>query len=111
MKDSSSSTRHIGYMKQAARILGLLGDHDEISQCGYELVELSDRTVTKFLSIRFELSKVGRLWMRWSNVQRIEELQSDTAEKFLAAKGFSESMVKRRGRTLKKWLQAFQGAS
>jgi len=108
MPNTSSSRRHILYMRQAAKVLGLLTDDASLTPAGRTLAQLPESRVLDFLSVRFEVSVVGRLWRRWARVRDLYHLDPETAEDFLLDRGLSESMAERRGRTLRKWLLAFK---
>lgn len=108
MDDTSSSVRHIGYMRQAARILRLLAEDGTVTEAGSKLARLPESRAFDLLSIQFELSTVGRLWKAWAGVEDLHQLDQNTAEKFLLAKGLSDEMAKRRGRTLRKWVDLFK---
>jgi len=108
MEDDKSSRRHIGYMRQAARILGLVADDGMVTEAGRMLATLPESRVLDFLSLQFEMSTVGRVWKAWAGVEDLLGLDENSAIEFLLAKGLSDSMAKRRGRTLRKWLLQFK---
>ena len=107
MPETKSSHRHIDYMKQAARILGLLNHGGAITQSGSEACRLDGEKLTRYLTFRFEQSKVFRVWSKWSGASNVSDLDGDTAISFLLSRNLSHSMAERRGRTLKKWVAAF----
>ena len=72
------------------------------------LTTLSESRVLDFLSLQFEMSTVGRVWKAWAGVEDLLGLDENSAIEFLLAKGLSDSMAKRRGRTLRKWLLQFK---
>ena len=111
MNDTASSHRHIGYMKQAARILGLLSHTGSVTQSGSEASKLKGDNLIRYLSFRFEQSKIFRHWSKLAGVSSVTELDGDKAVDFLRSLKLSESMAKRRGRTLKRWVTAFLSVS
>ena len=108
MPGTSSSDRHIDYMKHGAKVLGLLGQDGTITDAGQRLAQLPESRILDFLSVQFELSMVARRWEEWASARDLHELDSGAAEEFLLRSNFSMSMAKRRGRTLKKWVVVFQ---
>ncbi len=110
MRDSASSLRHIDYMRHAAKVLGLVAEDGIATEAGRTLAQLPESRVLDFLSVRFELSVVARLWKKWSKAADLHQLDENLAVEFLLDSGFSVSMAERRGRTLRKWLLAFKSA-
>ena len=108
MDDTASSLRHVDYMRHGAKVLALLAQDGSITQQGAQLARLPDSRVLDFLSVQFELSAVGGLWKRWANATDLYQLEPTTAETFLLEHGLSASMAKRRGRTLRRWLEKFK---
>jgi hypothetical protein len=108
MPDTQSSLRHIEYMRQAARILGLLADDGSVTAVGQMLARLPESRVLDLLSVQFELSTVGRLWKKWSEVADLHHLNENSAVQFLLESGLTPSMAERRGRTLRTWLLRFK---
>ena len=118
-KERGNSKRHIDYMKHGAKVLGLLSDSGVLTPAGETLVMLTHEKAMKFLSLQFQATIVGRAWINWSNVREIEELDPDSAVEFLReravcgtgknqGKPLTDSMLERRGRTLRKWVEEFK---
>ena len=108
MADTSSSKRHIDYMKHGAKVLGLVGQDGTITDAGQRLAQLPESRILDFLSVQFELSMVARRWKEWASARDLHKLDPGAAEQFLLGSRLSMSMAKRRGRTLKTWVVAFQ---
>jgi hypothetical protein len=111
MANTSSSLRHLDYMRHGAKVLGLLTEDGTLTSAGSTLAQLPDSRVLDFLSVQFELSTVGKLWKKWSRATDLHGLDPDSAPRFLRQHGLSDSMAERRGRTLRKWLQKFKSQS
>jgi hypothetical protein len=109
MRDGKNSVRHIGYMKHAAKVLGLIGGRETLLPAGRTLVSLPESRQLSFLSHQFEISSVAMAWREWAAVQDLESLDDGTAKAFLLSRGLTDSMAERRGRTLRTWLKAFKG--
>jgi len=101
-----NSKRQIDYYKQAARILGLFNPKNEPTDRGRALAGLGDDEQRRRLYVIFEDSDVGRAWRRWSGVDRLTQVEPDTASEFLTAcaTGFSGTTPGRRATTLRRWL-------
>lgn len=98
------SQRHIDYAKQAARLLHLLSDEGALLPAGATLITLSNARRFDYLAIQFEVSIFGRAWLEWAGVTRVADLDPKTAHDFLRQRSnLSESMIQRRGRTLRRW--------
>jgi hypothetical protein len=109
MRDGENSVRHIGYMRQAAKVLGLIGDRETLLPAGRTLVSLPESRQLSFLSHQFEISSVAMAWKAWAGVQDLESLDEGTAKAFLLSRRLTDSMAERRGRTLRTWLKVFKG--
>jgi hypothetical protein len=108
MPDTASSERHIDYMRQAAKILGLIADDGSLTEAGWRLAQLPETRILDFISVQFEGSSVVQLWRKWSGVEDLFGLDENSAVEFLLQSGLSSSMAERRGRTLRKWLEEFK---
>jgi len=97
------SLRHVNYVKQAARLLGVISENT-VLPVGRQLLHLPiDRQIVA-LGVQFEHSECGRAWLAWSKVSSAQELDPQTAEAFLSERTeLPPSMVVRRGRTLRRW--------
>ncbi len=112
MPDTPSSVRHIGYMKHAAKILRLISKAGALLPAGRTLVTLAKHRTLPFLALQFETAPVGRAWLKWANARDVTGLEPATAVAFLRERSvLSESMVERRGRTLRRWIEAFQAGT
>ena len=108
MADTPSSQRHIDYMRHGAKVLGLLASDGTLTTPGRQLAQLPESRVLDFLSVQFELSVVGRLWKRWADANDLYELNPESSVDFLVENQLSPSMARRRGRTLRRWLDKFK---
>jgi len=104
------SDRHIRYYKDAARILGFISPTGSITSFGQQLLSATDDLKLSITAKCFENSHCGWTWVVWSGVNNFKEIDPNTAEKFLSecAVTLSESTIKRRARTLKKWCEELQ---
>ena len=97
--------RHVDYAKQAARALNLLTETGELTKAGTAMARLPPGRVVTFLVGQFETSIFGRAWIAWSGATGVKDLNPETAWDFLRKRaGWTrEGMIKRRGRTLRRW--------
>ena len=106
--DGLTSDRQVKYYTDAAYCLGLMNKNLSVTSAGRFLTS-RDSDVSKYqvLADRFESSEFGYGWMKWSGVKSMEELDPNTAVKFIkeCVKGLSEDTAKRRSTTLIKWLK------
>jgi hypothetical protein len=101
------SHRHINYMKQALRVLGLIDKSGNLTARGREVA--TSRTWLADLRKQFSNSLCGLAWMRAAGVVRIERLDALSAVGFLKRHtDMPSGMVERRGRTLRRWCRQFQ---
>jgi hypothetical protein len=101
-----NSTRQIAYYKQAARILGLFDAKNEPTDRARAPAGLTEEEQRRLLYFVFEDSDVGRAWRRWSGVERLTQVDPDTASEFLTAcaTGLSGTTPGRRATTIRRWL-------
>ena len=105
------SRRHINYFKQALGILGLVTSGGHLTEAGSKALSLKGDQQRVFLKGQFERSSCGRAWMNWMQASTIDELSAHSADMFLEQRtDFPEAMIKRRGRTLRRWCQQLQSA-
>ena len=76
MAGTSSSKRHIDYMKHGAKVLGLLGQDGTITDAGQRLAQLPESRILDFLSVQFELSMVARRWKEWTSAKDLHVVHS-----------------------------------
>lgn len=109
MTDTKSSVRHINYMRHAAKVLRLCTEGGDLQPSGWTLATLAEHRALPFLALQFETTAVGHAWLEWAEVLDVEGLDPASATDFLRARAvLSESMAVRRGRTLRRWVEAFQ---
>jgi hypothetical protein len=100
------SSRHVNYVKQAARVLGLVSTDGEITPVGHRVLALSDGRRRAVLRGQFEQSACGQAWLAWSTASTIDQIEPSSAEAFLEQRtDLPPAMVKRRGRTLRRWCE------
>ncbi|MFQ6285528.1 DUF6575 domain-containing protein [Yersinia enterocolitica] len=104
------SDRHIRYYNDAARLLGFISATGSITSLGQQLVSASKDVMLSITAKCFENSHCGWTWIVWSGVSNFSEIDPTTAEKFLGecAITLSDSTIKRRSRTLRKWCNDLQ---
>jgi len=98
------SQRHVNYVKQAARVLGLLSPDNELTPIAERALSLGPEPKRKLLRRQFENSDCGKAWLAWARCSGLDDLDPESGEAFL--EGCTElpaGMVKRRGRTLRRW--------
>ena len=106
------SQRHVDYHKHAARVLHLLSDEGTLLPAGATLVALPSSRRYDHLAIQFEVSTCGQAWMKWAGVARVADLDPETAFEFLEKKSnLTDAMIKRRGRTLRRWARDLGSSS
>jgi hypothetical protein len=100
------SPRHVNYVKQAARVLGLLSNTDELTGVGQRAVEHPPERRRKLLMQQFEKSECGKAWLDWAGASDLDGLDPTSGSAFLTAcTDLPKSMVARRGRTLRRWAE------
>lgn len=100
------SHRHVNYVKQAARVLGLVSTDGEITPVGRRVLALSAGRRGAVLRGQFEQSACGQAWLAWSKASTIDQVEPTSAETFLEQRtDLPPGMVKRRGRTLRRWCE------
>ncbi len=100
------SHRHVNYVKHAARMLGLVSTGGEITPTGRRVLALSAGRRAAVLRGQFEQSACGQAWLAWSRASTIDQVDPSSAETFLQQRSnLPPGMVKRRGRTLRRWCE------
>jgi len=110
LKGSKNSSRNFSYYQQAAEVLGLIDWRGHPTNASFVLNHLPTKEKKmRLLASQFLSSNVGSSWLKWSNVNDLSDVQSDSAYQFLieVCPSLSETTAKRRARTLKSWLEAF----
>lgn len=112
--DGLSSHRQVQYHTDAAYCLGLLNKNLSVTSAARFLASVENKEIQyKFLADRFESSEFGWAWMKWSQVNRMSELDESTARNFISecVKGLNGSTTNRRASTLATWLVKLKGYS
>lgn len=102
--------RQISYYKAASDMLGFT-KRGALTPIGWRLSEQEDELeIYKILMERFETSRCGWAWLKYSDVRTALELEPDSAEHFLRkwSTGLSETTLLRRASTLRKWPIVFR---
>ena len=107
--------RNVKYYRRNARILRLTDEDDVPTPAGRALLRLAEDEKIMRLSHAFEDSDVGRAWMRWAKVTRLEQLEPGSAPAFVTyireEQGQSDNETwKRRTSTLRLWCERFQSS-
>lgn len=105
--DGINSKRQVQYHTDAAFCLGLLKKNLSITSAGQFLVSKEDKSSQyEYLADRFESSEFGWAWIKWSGVNNMLELESNTAKDFIneCVAGLNQKTSARRSSTLAKWL-------
>lgn len=110
LKGSKNSSRNFSYYRQAAEVLGLIDWRSHPTNASFVLNRLpTEEKKMRLLANQFLSSNVGSSWLKWSSVNDLSDIQSDSAYQFLieVCPSLSETTVTRRARTLKSWLEVF----
>ncbi|MEQ8568423.1 MAG: hypothetical protein RMA76_26110 [Deltaproteobacteria bacterium] len=99
--------RQFSYYRRASETLGLLTFTGHPTRAGALLARVGDARRSEILRHQFSVSEVGAAWLRWAQVDSVEELHSRSAFAFVrdVAPSLSESTARRRSRTLVGWLE------
>jgi len=110
LEESENSSRNFSYYRKASEILGLIDWRSHPTNVSVVLNHLpTAEKKMRLLANQFLSSNVGSSWLKWSNVNDLSDIQSDSAYQFLieVCPSLSETTVTRRARTLKSWLDVF----
>ncbi|EKN3731992.1 hypothetical protein OU760_001118 [Yersinia enterocolitica] len=99
--------RHVAYYKHAAKSMGFLESNGSITSTGQKIASsLEDIGLRYRIAARsFESSNCGWAWVNWSGVNKLSDIDPESAENFLleSCPSLSEETAKRRATTLSKW--------
>lgn len=107
MEEKLASQRQVRYYEDAAYALDLLTRNYMLTTAGrFFLSRKTQEARYQVLADRFESSDFGWAWIRWSKVDSMVDLDSETAEDFVIAcvPELGEDTARRRATTLVKWL-------
>jgi hypothetical protein len=100
------SRRHTSYYSAAARAVGLLSDESKPTPLSADFPSLSPAERLRRMAEGLAASTVGRAWLAWAGVERLDQLEPESATEFLLERsGLSSSTAKRRARTLRCYLR------
>jgi hypothetical protein len=103
------SHRHVNYVKQAARLLGLLSSTNDLTAIAERAISLGPEPRRQLLRRQFENGECGQAWLAWAGASTLDELDPESGAAFLeACTELPAGMVARRGRTLRRWVEALQ---
>jgi len=98
--------RDFNYYRRAARILGLVGDKGELTIRGLKLADAGEGDRLQLLARAFDQSDVGKAWSLWSKRKALGDVAPASSIEFLLARSeLAASTAKRRGTTLRRWLE------
>ncbi|MGM0429774.1 MAG: DUF6575 domain-containing protein [Pseudomonadota bacterium] len=102
--------RQVSYYRDAARILGLMHSYGKLTPKGIKALKFNMTEFTQLVCKQFEETECGYIWMNSSGVNNVLELNENSAGDFLIeyCQGLSENTARRRGSTLKRWVQQFK---
>lgn len=104
--------RQVNYYKRAAKLLGLLKENGfTLHPLGWKLAKEDDKTAQlKILAEAFENSVCGWAWMKYCNVEKITDIDPESAPNFLIEKanGLSDDTARRRSTSLISWATEFK---
>ncbi|WNK51275.1 hypothetical protein RM153_21540 (plasmid) [Pantoea agglomerans] len=98
--------RHVGYYKQAARILDLLRNDGTLTSLGQKIARADSYERRMSITAKaFEESECGWAWINWSNVDSLKDVDPLTANSFLTERcpSLTGTTVGRRADTLSAW--------
>jgi hypothetical protein len=105
------SHRHVNYVKHAARMLGLVSMEGEVTPVGRRVLTLSAEKRGAVLRAQFEQSACGQAWLVWARASTLDQVDPSSAETFLQQRtDLPPGMIKRRGRTLRRWCEHLRSA-
>jgi hypothetical protein len=110
LEENENSSRNFSYYRKALEILGLIDWRSHPTNVSVVLNGLpTEEKRMRLLASQFLSSNVGSSWLKWSNVNDLSDIQSDSAYQFLieVCPSLSENTAKRRAKTLKSWLEVF----
>lgn len=102
------SKRHLGYCRQACRVLGWLDSGEKLSAEGRHVAAAEcaadSREAMDLAAQAMSRSLVYQTWMRWAGVASLEELDAETASEFvLSCSPLAGSTAKHRVGALRRW--------
>ncbi|MGX5913923.1 DUF6575 domain-containing protein [Aliidiomarina sp. Khilg15.8] len=106
----SKTKRQVSYYRDAVEILGLLHPYGKLTPRGIKALDLERAEFIKLVQEQFEETECGYIWMNSAGVTAATELDENSAGDFLIeyCRGLSEATAKRRGSTLKRWVEEFK---
>ncbi|MDP3152246.1 MAG: hypothetical protein Q8N23_06215 [Archangium sp.] len=103
--DEINSNRQVNYYKQGARVLDFLDADNQPTARARTLIGVSHERRLELTALYFEDSLIGRAWRTWSGVNRLTEIDPETATQFISdcVRGLGGTTPGRRASTLKTW--------
>lgn len=102
------SKRHIQYLDHSLKILGVIDADGSVTELGVAAVE-SKADAKSVLQELITSSRVGQVWLRHTGCTSIKHIPPETVTTLLDNRSnLAPSTAKRRGRTLKRWLNFFK---
>lgn len=100
-----TTQRQVSYYKHGARVLGFFDEDNEPTGRARAIAELSHEDRLRLTAIFFEDSTIGRAWRTWAGVNRLIDVDPESAAAFLdrCAINLSVATRNRRASTLKSW--------
>lgn len=97
--------RQVNYYKHAGRVLGYLGEDNELTAAGRQSLRLGPEERLVSTAVQFENSACGSAWVSWARVGSLAEITAESAEAFLVERSdLSAITAGRRALTLRTWL-------
>ena len=100
------SGRHTSYYRAAARAVGLLDEDSKPTPFAADFPSLTPDQRLLRMGEALSASALGRAWLDWARVERLDQVDPDSAERFLLERSdLSPSTAARRARTLRCYLR------
>ena len=97
------------YFLKAGTQLGFLDAHRRVTLLGQKLAGESDGDALATFAEAFRVTPCGAAWLAWSGVNRVDELDPRTAQRFLReATDLSKNTSERRASPLINWVRTIK---
>ncbi|MCU0672984.1 MAG: hypothetical protein MUE69_09375 [Myxococcota bacterium] len=108
---AAGGSRDEAYYRRAAVLLGWLSVDGAPTDAGTRVAFLTGADAMVRAAVDFESSTIGRAWLAFSGLERIEDLDPSSATRFLEqVTTLAAPTVARRAVTLRQWLERSQSA-
>lgn len=104
------TSRQVSYYRDAVTTLGFMHDYGKLTPKGIRASQLERNEFISLVKEQFEETECGYIWMSVADVDSCTDLNENAAADFLIeyCTGLSENTARRRGATLKRWIEEFK---